>query len=239
MAQRIVSLYCTSMDSVRKAVELLYHTENSLRGLIQEATAGGDYEVVMRLTSWAQFIKALRGPSQPESLSPSEAPGQQNAAADSETAAKPLDDSEGHPVRKSARGGSNRSSYPKFYRQGDSLVKVGWSKRSKSEYVHKASRRVVELVAKAMSTVGADGRLLKAEAFLPTADPTDGNEIASYQGYLGLAWLRHEDLVHQHGRQGYTVGNSGAICELVAQRWESLEKKEQWRTSSPMGGMAS
>ena len=83
-----------------------------------------------------------------------------------------------------------------------------------------------------MSSVGADGRLLKAEDFLPTSDPEDGSEIATYQAYLGLAWLRHEDLVHQHGRQGYTVGNSAPMCELMAQRWDSLEQKEKWRTSS-------
>ena len=219
------------MDAVRKGVELLYQTENSLRGLIQEATASGEYDVVIRLTSWAQSIRALRGPSQPENLSQPGAANQQETA-DSETAAKPLENSGGQRVRKSARRGSGRSNYPRFYRQGNTLVKVGWSKRSKSEYVHKASRRVVELVAKALSSVGADGNLLKTEDFLPTSDARDGSEIASYQAYLGLAWLRNEDLVHQHGRQGYTVGSPATICELVAQRWDSLEQKENWRTSS-------
>ena len=212
------------MGTLRKGADLLSKTESSLRELIQEATTCGDYESVMKLTSWAQSIASLQGVSSPSKIggSAAQSPSEEGIARTIRTGV--LNEKRAKGLSQPPRRRSSRSGYPKFYRQGDILAKVGWSKRSKSEYVHKASRRVVEIVANAISTSSgaADGRLLKAEDFLPGSDPVDGSEIASYKAYLALAWLRQVGLVRQHGRQGYTWTGLEGAQESVDELWKSL-----------------
>ena len=210
------------MDTVQRGRARLSETEDALQALIQEATASGEYDSVIKLTSWAQTVKGLRGAASSRKSTGSGLSSQKSRASHSTA---PSDAPRaGGPDRRTRLVGS-RSSYPQFYRQGDTLVKVGWSKQSRSEYVHKAARRVVELVARAIcNTPVTKGRFLKAEDFLPTSDPEDGAEIANYQGYLALAWLRQAGLVEQHGREGYTWAVLGPPDCWVSE-WENLPTK--------------
>ena len=67
--------------------------------------------------------------------------------------------------------------------------------------------------------------MFTTEDLLPLHDTADGTDVPSYQVYVCLAWLRHEKLVHQEGRQGYRLADGFALRDSVAKRWEELASK--------------
>ena len=125
----------------------------------------------------------------------------------------------GRAVRKRA---PKKGQYPQFYREGDYLVKVAWSKKERGEYQHKAPRRVAELLATAIRQHSGNGRLFTSEDIFPLKDPQGGGDVPSYQAYAALAWFRQSGLVQPHGRRGYTVKKNGRLSELLAAAWEHL-----------------
>ncbi|WP_242101570.1 hypothetical protein [Lysobacter sp. M2-1] len=97
------------------------------------------------------------------------------------------------------------TNYPRFERHGDNLVKVGWSKREKAEYEHKAPLRAVVMVADAVRKKGVDGRIFQISALLPYTGPDGETTVPDYQVYLIVAWWRAIGLLEQHGRKGYSI----------------------------------
>jgi hypothetical protein len=51
-----------------------------------------------------------------------------------------------------------------------------------------------------------------------------GAEVPSYQAYLVLAWLRKENMITQHGRQGYSLPSAVNLAASVKEQWERLPK---------------
>jgi hypothetical protein len=41
---------------------------------------------------------------------------------------------------------------------------------------------------------------------------------------LVLAWLRHENLITRHGRQGYSLAPNVSLVDAVEERWKLLPK---------------
>jgi hypothetical protein len=115
--------------------------------------------------------------------------------------------------------------YPKFLRRGEEIVKIGWSKRSKGEYQHKAPYKVVSLLTAAIAARVTNGSLLVANELMPFTDPGDGTEIPDYQVYVCLAWLRHESLIEQEGRQGYVVSEPSSLEKRADDKWKALTSK--------------
>ncbi|HOW17477.1 MAG TPA: hypothetical protein PLC79_00455 [Phycisphaerae bacterium] len=103
-------------------------------------------------------------------------------------------------------------------------MKVSWSKKERGEYQHKAARRVVELLAAAITKRAANGRRFTTEDIFPLKDAETGGEVPSYQAYAALAWFKASGLVRPHGRQGYTAGNPGKLLEVVTAAWEKLRE---------------
>jgi len=202
----------------KSAARVLETCEKGLRDLLAKAAAKGDYSEVIQLTSWAKVIRSLAEDAQTDhafvAVSPSakHAPSVTPRAADSRRLIRTA----------SQAGKSHRAEgYPKFFRGGDELVKIGWSKREREEYQHKAPYKVLNLLVRKLAMVGAGGRMFNADDILPlTTD--QGSEIPNYQGYLCLAWLRGEGLIESHGRQGYTIGNSENLTKGVEDRWQAL-----------------
>ena len=116
------------------------------------------------------------------------------------------------------RSPANHGGYPRFFRQGDRLVRVAWSKREKKEYEHKAPITVLKALTVAMTDTGADGRVFSTDELLPIRDH-DGAEVPAYQAYAGLALLKQVGLIEQHGRQGYSIPRlrelNGAVEALL------------------------
>jgi hypothetical protein len=113
--------------------------------------------------------------------------------------------------------------YPRFFRRGNELVKVGWSKKDRREYNHRAAREVVAAVAAAVRQAGARGRLFNGDALLPLKDPANGTNIPSYQVYVTLAWLVRLGALKQAGpRTGYTLIESKPPEATATAVWPEL-----------------
>lgn len=183
--------------TLTKAVKVLSKCEADLRALVATAADSGDYDVVLRITSWAKQIASMSGNA------PAFAPGRS-------------------PETESPKKTKVRPTYPRFLRRGDHLVKVGWSKRDKSEYEHKALREVALVLARAVASIGKEGRIFQVSTLVPLIDPKDGSEIPAYQVYLVVAWWRSAGLLDQHGRQGYSIPNASRLQQAVELAWTTL-----------------
>ncbi|HEY3318965.1 MAG TPA: hypothetical protein VGP72_00615 [Planctomycetota bacterium] len=203
------------MGTIERANELLKNAEAGLRDLVGEAAKAGDYEAVRVLTDGAEALASLAARLSTQTTTC--ASGATPRSAESERA--------GGVVAGAAAVGKPRRKpplYPKFFRRGDELVKVGYSKRGRREYQHKTPRKVVSLVAAAITKAAVGKRLVAADDFMPVVDPADGNEIPGYQVYVCLAWMRKEGLIKQDGRQGYTLSKERDLAANVPAAWERL-----------------
>lgn len=207
-----VYVYNSQMKHTQ-AIEVLRTCERELRALVAESASKGDYSSVLQLTTLAQAIAELSIQAQSgstESALSVEAPVRLNTVD-----AKP---SAGSPKR-----ASSDVLYPKFFKKGDELVKVGWSKRERREYHHRAPMPVVAAVGRALKKVGAKGRLFNGGDLLPLKNPEDSAEIPDYQAYVALAWMKNLGVVKQRGlRSGYTLNTNGAIDGIVSAAWPKL-----------------
>jgi hypothetical protein len=192
------------MELLDRATGLLRRTEAELRRIVSDAATAGDYASVVQVTAWARGLsEMLRG------VSP-----QRVLAGRESTAITPSPKGQ----RTSRTAGANATAangYPRFFRQGDRVVRVAWSKREKKEYEHKAPAGVLRALTSSIAKKGADGRVFSMEELLPIRD-SEGGEVPAYQAYAGLALLRHVGLIEPHGRQGYST-------ERPAELWSAVE----------------
>ena len=121
---------------ITKAVDVLKRCETELRTLVSAAAGAGDYDSVVRITFWAKEVAAITADA---------------AAPESPRQTAPAQSAGGRKRGKSAE-------YPKFVRQGDSLVKIGWSKKDRTEYEHKAAGPATKPLADALVRLGKGKR---------------------------------------------------------------------------------
>jgi hypothetical protein len=126
-------------------------------------------------------------------------------------------------TRRRVRARRQKGAYPKFLRDGDRLVKVGWSKKEQAEYQHRAPRKAIDALVVALAGVGADEFAM--DSILPIVDD-HGAEVPSYQAYLGLAWLRSWGAVRRESRGGYVVHPQRLMDSELASRWQALGEAE-------------
>lgn len=127
--------------------------------------------------------------------------------------------------KKQGRGNKAKAEYPRFVREGDSLVKIAWSKSEGKPYEHRAPKGVIRALVQALSRAGAGGQRFTMEPLLPLKDPTDRSGIPDYQSYLTLAWLRSVGLIVQHGRQGYSLPEDVDLEQECARQWSELKPR--------------
>jgi hypothetical protein len=111
--------------------------------------------------------------------------------------------------------------YPRFKREDDTLVKIGWSKSDRATYEHRSPRMILERLMSRIVEVGAGGERFTTEQILPLMDESN-NELPSYRAYLCLAWLCFAGVLVRHGRQGYTVAVEGEFGQAVQAEWDKL-----------------
>lgn len=200
------------MDSVKRAADVLHQAEANLRGLVSDAAASGDYASVVQIAAWARTVSELvqATPGQPPKT-PSSAPQTQQTMAKVSTA-----------PRRAVRPAED--AYPRFFRHGDHLIRIAWSKKEKKEYQHKAPRAVIDALTKAMVGIGSDGRVFSTDQFLPLHD-SDSGEVPSYQVYVGIALLKQAGLIDQHGRQGYSIPRMAEFKDAVESVWRKLPQQ--------------
>jgi len=117
---------------------------------------------------------------------------------------------------------SGRPGYPKFMRCGDDVVRVGWSRRLKTDYRHRAPLRLALPLARDVAELATDGRVVPSDDFFPLHDPEDAAEAPTYQAYLVLGWLVHLGMLEKHGRRGYTMADAGNLDGRIDAAWQEL-----------------
>ncbi len=185
------------MNAIGEASRIVGDAENNLKKLLAETATGGDYGLIVELAGWARSLADLR--SEIEKKAPAETAAALHVHA---LTNELLHIPQSSPTPRKTR---RANEYPKFCRNGEALVKVGWSKGRKGEYEHKAPFGVLIDVVTALSSAAVRKNRFVVEAIMPLKNSRDGSEIPSYQVYLCLAWMRQQDLIIQHGRQGYSL----------------------------------
>jgi hypothetical protein len=196
-----------------RASSVIRHAEREIRGQIAEAAAAGAYEVVDRLSGIARRLAEMAEEAAPAPVTPDDHPPAKAHGADELPAAKP--------VARGNRKASRKQDYPRFERAGDTLVKIGWSKKGREEYVHKAPKTGVDAVTRRVMDVGKDGHVFVTDDLLPVKLNGGRDELPGYQAYVCLAWLRNIGAIQQHGREGYSVRGTN-IADTVNKGWEAL-----------------
>ena len=207
------------MGIVDDAKAVIDQAEARLRELLATAVAQGDYDAVMSITDWAMRLRSSRMEAssvattarvQPVDPSP-------KAAAASRPSLRSMARRKNVIVSAST---PRAPEYPRFLRDSDGLVKVGWSKTNSEPYEHKAPKSVVDAIVNRVDEVGSKHSTFDVESLGPIKSG-DGSDIPSYQVYVCLAWLRLAKLVTQHGRKGYSLSN-GAVASQVETAWRQL-----------------
>jgi|SRR5579884_3913307 len=196
------------MKPAARAIHILKGAEAQLRELLAAAAAEGEYADVVKMAAWARAIADMTASALPGST----------MAGDRTATRTSTDDAVSRPARIKA------ADYPRFFRHGDRLIRVSWSKREKKEYEHKAPRAVVNALAARLSEVGRDGRVFSTDELLPISLDSDG-EVPSYQVYAALALLRQVGLVDQHGRKGYSVPRIKELKSSLESVWQKLPER--------------
>lgn len=196
------------MTIEEKAVVLLRETEASLRQLAAQAAEAGDYAVIIKVAAWAKAVSDLV-----KSPTPDTRPKPRNPTGRVKTR------------RHTSTRSVKRKEYPRFFRHGEQLIRVAWSKREKKEYQHKAPYGVLKALTAAVVEAGKEGRVFSTDQVLPIHDQNDGSEIPNYQAYVCIAWLKQTRLIDQHGRQGYSIPRLEEFQNAVGSIWQTLPKQ--------------
>jgi hypothetical protein len=223
--------------SVRdEAFGVLEEAEEKLRRILAQAVAIGDYDDLPQIAEWAKLLTTIVGnraarevppvacPTVPPTVSENGGAHGQSDGVSIATPVRTLRPAKIGGGKNQRKGSRAKSGYPHFVREGESLVKIGWSKSEAKPYEHKAPRGVLRALLQALARVGSDGKRFTVEPLLPLKDP-GGSDIPDYQVYLTLAWLRSVGLIVQHGRQGYSI-REGINLEREANRaWSDLASR--------------
>ena len=222
-----------------EAHKVLTSAIRELSGLVNEAHRRQEYATLAALASVADGLSVLvRGLGQPQnpvqptrvSLRPRrKGPAQRRSTSMRAIGATPL---------RQLRGGNFETGSSTFRTRnpgdrplpvfqvdddGQTLVKVGYSKSDRREYEHRSPREVLDRLTSLVTKLGAGGRRFTTEQILPPGEDQLA-DLPSYQVYLCLALLVRTGLLVRHGRQGYTVPEGADLKQAVDQAWSNLPK---------------
>ena len=188
-------LYYRCVGTVQQAMLVLRNAEQSLRGLIERAAAEQRYRDVAEIAKLADGITRLLS-GQVALRAPQPRPQSRHVG--------------------SRRVAAQKKTFPRFLRDREKLVKVGWSKKSASEYQHRVPWEVVQAVLDVVKTKVGDGELFAATDVVPQLAESG---VPDYQVYVVLKWLHTEGVVSKHGRDRYAIEPSkGDLRDL----WRAL-----------------
>jgi|SRR5208282_936622 len=199
------------MNILQRTENLLAETEKNLVGLANEAGAARDYDQAASLIELARKIKQLGDQFKGTESKAADAPNPLGASARLHAVAE---------SKTPTRGRNKLGQYPRFVREGDNLVKIGWSKSQSAEYEHKSPKRLLAVLCESLTS--ANGKRIMMDKVLPLEDPVTGSVFPDYQSYVCLAWLKFGGLVTQHGRQGYSLPKGIELEKSVETLWANL-----------------
>ena len=206
-------------EIIEAAQKALAELANEAGAAKDYARAGSLYALAQRIADAAQPVDVVRPAAFQADPSPPAYQGWQETPK--QHLREPVNSNED--VQRSAKR-TGSAQYPRFKREDDTLVKIGWSKSDKATYEHRSPRSILQNLARRIQEVGGNGLRFTTEQLLPLLDE-NGAELPSYQCYLCLAWLVADGLVDRHGRQGYTLHGHGDLNEAIDIAWQSLPKR--------------
>ena len=204
------------MDLLREARTVIRSAENSLRGLMEKAIQLGRYGEVAQLAEMAQSLGRVLGEPLPAVGIPS---------ADYSVPPPVITKGPGLTTPKATKSTKIRvavADYPKFERDSNRLIKIGWSKREKAEYEHRVPRETARCVYLELAKVAAT--VFRMEELLPFNLP-DGTEIPSYQTYLVLAWLRHISQIEKRANDSYQWVSEAVNDSSFGKAWDATRQR--------------
>jgi len=176
------------MESERKQIAaILSETEKALQKIIAEAAGAGRYAVVDAARMAASGVRQIRLGA-----------GTALTGRSSDRSSRPR----GHKRKRSGR--SPKVGYPKFLVRNGVLVRLGWSKRKGTEYVHKVPRAAFDSIVEVCAGLARSGPgPFPAEEVVRLANAQGHDPIPAYQVYVVIGLLRQEGSIEQVGREGY------------------------------------
>lgn len=201
------------MSTIQDAKRLLAETETVLRGLMGKALREQRYADVAQMAGLADGLARLLSGQAPQAL----------------TGLEQLDIPQARPrisKKVSVSTKNEKSKYPYFVRDGDRLVKVGWSKKNKKSYEHRVPLEAVIAFVRHLTSSVEDGKVFAIEDLLPVSDPANDGEIPAYQIYVSLAWLRDVGAIQKRGRDGYTIRRQALVSNEIEKYWDGLNDKK-------------
>lgn len=117
----------------------------------------------------------------------------------------------------------SETTYPQFYRDGQQLVKIGYSKSERRTYEHRSPRAVLDRLRVLVMELGKSGAKFTTEQLTPPLE-LRMKDVPSYQVYLCLAFMIRRGLVVRHGRSGYTIvgGHEQELPAGIEKAWGRL-----------------
>jgi hypothetical protein len=193
------------MSYREKAAHVLNGAEDSLRRLLEQALLDKEYKEVAAIAPLADAVTDL--------LHSIQQSGTESSVASLGRALR------GEPPDRTTRA-QDHDGYPRFEREDDRLVKIGWSKKEAQAYEQRAPRDVVFLMGKLLSRDHITNPFSMDELMERMSKEAD--EVPSYQAYLALAWFRSIDVVERRGKNRYIVQNGYLTNSELRRLWDSL-----------------
>lgn len=193
-----------------EARKIFCNADSRLRALMEKALGAGDYRSVGKLAELANALGRVAG----EASLKGSAPPTEGTRPSSP-----------RPVLKAAASKPKSKSpiYPRFETYEGRLVKIGWSKRERAQYEHKASKQAALAVFMKLGNT-SQGTPFRMEELLPVELP-DGTEVPSYQSYLVLAWLRDIQHVEKRANDSYLWVADDASTLTFDAAWKSTSQR--------------
>lgn len=208
--------------NTQTAIAIMRQCEKELQLLLQQVSQTGDYELLRNVARWAQGVANLADEAQSVASGTKILEHGVSSIPRSQNRKQPISKQNKIILTAKKKKPKKRKGmdYPKFARRGDLLIKIGWSKKEKKEYQHKAPKYVIEALCEALVQT-KDLNVFSTDDIFPLNE-NDGSEIPNYQSYLCLAWFKAEEIIVQEGRQGYLVPDRKNIHESIQLRWKEL-----------------
>ena len=197
-------------DKTEKVIEILNKTESELQEAIVEAAQAGDYRSVDMARAAAVNIKNLRT----QILNPTDKANPRSMKVVSRA------------KRKATSRKGAKTDYPQFKVTKNTLIRIGWSKKQRQEYTHKAPRFVFDQTVKVMAALAQNGAgPFLAEQIIEQANNNESETIPSYQVYLVIGLLRKAECIKQVGRDGYIIPQD--LVKKAEEKWVELSNRRK------------
>jgi len=213
--------YCEAARSI------LVRAEQELQVLIKQAAEGRAYADLPDLAGLGEALSALiqnraRQKNRPQVVSESTSGEIGDMDCDGMDRTAPARMRKAPKPHSQSTNSKSGAEYPIFSKKDEALVKTALSGDGISTYEHRVDKPVLETILERIVTrLESKNPLLTAESLSDVACQ-DGCTVPSYQLYLVLGWLKHEGILRQHGRKGYSVPKADTFHKDTEKVWGKL-----------------